>query len=151
MTAQDVQIRPARAEDFDSWFVLWRGYCAALGGTVPEDVTVSLWRRLIAADDAIRCLVAAHGQGEPIGFAIYVIHPNTWSLKPDCYLEDLFVAAGSRGQRVGQKLIETLIALGKERDWRRVYWHTREGNRSGRALYDRVVQRTDYIRYDVQL
>jgi len=147
----DFQVRPVRAEDHKSWIILWQGYCADLGGDVAEEVTAALWRRLLLPDDSIRCLVAASRDGELVGFAIYVVHPNTWSLKPDCYLEDLFVAPRSRGRRVGQKLIEMLIALGRQEGWRRVYWHTREGNRSGRALYDRVVQRTDYIRYDVAL
>jgi GNAT superfamily N-acetyltransferase len=147
----DLQVRPVRAEDHEAWIVLWRGYCADLGGEVAEEVTAALWRCLLLPDDPIRCLVAAPRDGEPVGFAHYVVHPNTWSLNPDCYLEDLFVEPKSRGKRIGQQLIETLITLGRQEGWRRVYWHTREGNRSGRALYDRVVQRTDYIRYDVPL
>jgi hypothetical protein len=48
-------------------------------------------------------------------------------------------------------LIDRLVALGKERGWHRVYWHTREKNYRARTLYDRIVARTDYIRYDIDL
>jgi GNAT superfamily N-acetyltransferase len=147
----DVQIRPLKMGDFEPWLALWRSYCAALGGNVPDEATLGLWRRLMAPKEAVRCLVAARPDEPPIAFAVYVLHPNTWTLTPVCYLEDLFVAEAERGKRIGQRLIEALIALGKEQGWRRLYWHTRESNRDARALYDRLVQRTDYIRYDVEL
>jgi hypothetical protein len=41
--------------------------------------------------------------------------------------------------------------LGKERGWRRVYRHMREKNYRARTPYDRIVARTDYIRYDIDL
>lgn len=148
--SRELQIRPVQAEDLETWLALWRAYCAALDGNVPEEVTLGLWRRLMEPSDPIRCLVATRND-EPIAFAIYVLHPNTWSLKPVCYLEDLFVAPEVRGRRIGKALIEALVALGKAQGWRRVYWHTRESNAHARALYDRVVQRTNYIRYDVEL
>ena len=151
MIGADVQIRLVRAGDFEPWLALWRSYCAALGGNVTDEATLGLWRRLTAPNEAVRCLIAARPGEPPIAFAVYVLHPNTWTLTPVCYLEDLFVAETERGQRIGQRLIEALVALGKEQGWRRLYWHTRESNHPARALYDRVVQRTDHIRYDVEL
>jgi ribosomal protein S18 acetylase RimI-like enzyme len=66
-----------------------------------------------------------------------------------CYLEDIFVAPEARGRGAGRALIEKLVALGKEEGWRRIYWHTHEGNDRARRLYDSIVERTDYIRYDI--
>src|SRR5260221_7723664 len=105
----------------------------------------------MAPDQPIWCLLACPAAGAPVGLANYVLHPNTWSLRTLCYLEDLFVAPEARGSGAAQALIEALVALGKQHDWRRVYWHTREHNTRARALYDRVVARTDYIRYDIDL
>ena len=51
----------------------------------------------------------------------------------------------------GRALIENLVALAREGGWRRIYWHTHEGNTRARALYDRIVERTDYVRYDIDL
>ena len=36
----------------------------------------------------------------------------------------------TRGSGTGRALIEGLVELGKENDWRRVYWHTHEKNRT---------------------
>ena len=85
------------------------------------------------------------------GLAHYVLHPHTFSSRMVCYLEDLWVEPAARGNGVGRSLIEALIARGRERGWRRLYWHTEADNALARALYDRLVRVTDYVRYDVAL
>ena len=147
----DLSIRPARADDYGPWLALWRGYCAALGGDVSEAITEGVWHRILAPDQPIGCLLACPGQGTPVGLANYVLHFHTWSLRTICYLEDLFVRPEARGTGAGRALVEGLVALGKEQGWRRVYWHTHENNYGARILYDRLIPRTDYVRYDIDL
>ena len=48
----------------------------------------------------------------------------------------MFVLPEARGHGAGRLLIEQLIALGKQQNWRRIYWHTHENNYRARALYD---------------
>lgn len=144
-------IRPAVASDFDVWFLLWRGYCEALGGDVPDEVSRGVWQRILAPDQPIWCLVACDERDKPVGIAVYVLHLHTWSLKTVCYLEDLFVAPEARGTGAARALIEELVALGRKHDWRRVYWHTEEHNYRARTLYDRIVPRTNKLRYDIDL
>lgn len=146
-----VLVRPAQPHDKESWLALWRGYCAELDGAVSDEATDGLWHRILVPDAPVRCLIASAVGGEPLAFAHYVLHPHTFSLQTVCYLEDIFVTPSERGNGVGQALIERLIELGKQRGWRRVYWHTHEDNHNARALYDRIVHKTDYIRYDVDL
>jgi ribosomal protein S18 acetylase RimI-like enzyme len=57
----------------------------------------------------------------------------------------------ARGSGAGSRLIEELVRLGKQKGWRRVYWHTHENNYRARALYDKFTSKTDYIRYDIEL
>jgi GNAT superfamily N-acetyltransferase len=146
-----VTIRAAEPGDYERWRVLWRGYCEALGGDIPDDVTNGVWRRILAPDEPIFCLVASLPGTPVIGIANYVLHPNTWSLQDVCYLEDLFVAAEARGSGAARALIDGLVALAKTRNWTRVYWHTHDNNYRARTLYDRVTPRTDYVRYDIPL
>jgi GNAT superfamily N-acetyltransferase len=76
---------------------------------------------------------------------------HTWERSPICYLEDLFVDPGLRRSGAGRALIEHLIALGKERGWSRLYWHTRQGNATARSLYDRLASVDDFVKYTVDL
>lgn len=150
MSAQLI-IRPAQVADAQAWLALWRGYCAALDGTVSDAITKGVWQHILAPDEPIGCLLACRAGDEPVGLANYVLHPHTWSLRLVCYLEDLFVAPEARGSGVGRALIEGLVSLGKQHGWRRVYWHTHDNNYRARTLYDRLTPRTDYVRYDLDL
>jgi hypothetical protein len=79
-------IRPAQADDYGAWLALWRGYCAALGSAVPDTATDGVWHRILTPDEPVGCLLACRPEGEPVGLANYVLHPNTWSLQTICYL-----------------------------------------------------------------
>jgi GNAT superfamily N-acetyltransferase len=143
--------RPVQSGDAQAWFNLWRRYCAALGGAVSDEVTEGIWQRILTPHEPVGCLLACRDEGEPVGFANYVLHPHTWSLRSVCYLEDMFVMLEARSSGAGRALIEALIASGKQEGWRRIYWHTHENNYRARALYDQLTLRTDYIRYDIEL
>lgn len=116
----ELTVQSAQREDTQDWLALWRGYCAALDGAVSEEVTEGVWARILAPDEPIWCLLACR-DGDPVGFANYVLHPHTWSLRPVCYLEDLFVVPEARGSGAGRAPIEGLVALGKQKGWRRIY------------------------------
>ena len=144
-------IRPLEAGDEAAWRALWADYCRFYETTVPETVTAHLWRRLIAPDGTVRGVAALNEAGTLAGFAHYVLHPHTWSEKTLCYLEDLYVAPEARGQRIASRLIEHLMALGREKDWKRVYWHTDTHNETARRVYDRFAPADDYVRYTIAL
>ena len=144
-------VRPARGDDFSRWLVLWRTYCADLDHSASDEISKGVWSRIVTPSEPIWCLFVSAAGDEPQGFANYVLHPHTWSLRTVCYLEDIFVAPETRGKGAGRALIEKLVALGRERGWRRIYWHTHEDNTRARRLYDQIVERTDYIRYDIEL
>jgi len=144
-------IRAVQPDDLQAWRALWDAYCAALGAMIPAAVTTDLWHRILDPDHSVGGLIACGSSNEPVGFAHYILHPHTWSLQPVCYLEDLFVAPGARRLGAGRHLIERLVTKGRDLGWRRVYWHTHDDNVAGLALYDRLAERTDYVRYDIEL
>jgi GNAT superfamily N-acetyltransferase len=146
-----ITIRPAEPGDEAQWRPLWAGYCAFYETEVPEEVTAALWNRIIGTDEVTYGLVAVNESGDILGFTHYILHPHTWSSRTLCYLEDLYVTPEARGQRIGQRLIESVIALGRENGWKRVYWHTEEDNTTARRVYDRFVPADAYVRYTVSL
>jgi GNAT superfamily N-acetyltransferase len=86
-----------------------------------------------------------------LGFANYVVHSFTWSERPTCLLEDLYVTPSARGRRVGAELIDHLVAKARSEGWARVYWHTRDTNAAARRLYDRFCPADGFIRYTIAL
>jgi GNAT superfamily N-acetyltransferase len=142
-------IRPVAAGDRDAWFRLWQGYLDFYERALDLKISEATWRRLLDAAEPVYGLVATDEGGAPIGFVNYVLHAGTWSERPVCYLEDLFVDPNARGQGAGRALIEIVVDLAKTHGWYRVYWQTRQGNATARRLYDKVTQATDWVRYDV--
>lgn len=140
-------VRDAVMADHPEWYRMWLGYCAHYGISPPAEDSRELWRRVMQPDFPMGTLVC----GAPlVGFANYVLRPHTFSSRMVCYLEDLWVEPSARGARWGQKLIEALVARGRDRGWRRIYWHT-EADNPARRLYDRAARLTDYVRYDISL
>jgi GNAT superfamily N-acetyltransferase len=66
-------------------------------------------------------------------------------------LQDLFVDPTARRGGVGQKLIEAVAAMARERDCLRLYWTTKEDNATARSLYNRIARFNGFIRYDYAL
>lgn len=148
-----IEVRDPTTVDWPAWQRMWSANCSHLGVSIPEVDDRELWRRIMDAEHPLAALVtsAAGFEGVLVGFAHYVLHPHTFSSKMVCYLEDLWVEPPARRAGVGQGLIDALVARGRERGWRRIYWHTKADNVAGRALYDRMARATSYVRYDIAL
>lgn len=142
-----VSVRPIVASDEQAWVRLFRDYIAFYKATVPEDVIVWTWRRLLKQEDNMMALIARDDKGQALGIAALVFHRSTWSLTWYCYLEDLFVAPEARGQGVGRALIEATYAEADRRGVNRTYWATQDDNATARKLYDRVGQLTEFVQY----
>ena len=52
-----------------------------------------------------------------------------------------------RGTGIGRKLIEAVYKAADQAGAPAVYWLTQEDNTTGRQLYDRVGQQTNFIKY----
>ncbi|MGR6467079.1 N-acetyltransferase family protein [Rhizobium sp. PAMB 3182] len=143
-------IRDVDAADKEAWRALWDAYLAFYRTDLSEEVTASTWSRILDPGSRVSIRVA-DVDGRLVGFAIHHFHDSTWSIAPDCYLEDLFVEESVRGQGVGRALIEDLIALCRDRGWSRLYWHTETDNTAARRLYDTFADTDDYVRYRIKV
>jgi GNAT superfamily N-acetyltransferase len=145
-----MMIRDVDAGDKEAWRALWDAYLAFYRTDLSEEVTASTWSRILDPGSRVSIRVADI-DGRLAGFAIHHFHDSTWSIAPDCYLEDLFVEESFRGQGVGRALIEDLIDLCRKRGWSRLYWHTETDNAAARRLYDTFADTDDYVRYRIKV
>jgi ribosomal protein S18 acetylase RimI-like enzyme len=97
------------------------------------------------------CLAAERDGEGLLGFCNYVLHPNTFSTKWCCYMEDLYVSPAVRRQGIATALVQALIAKGRAEKWCRVYWITEADNAAAQAMYDQLGTRTGHVRYKVAL
>lgn len=145
-----MRIRDITASDEIEWRVLWAKYCSFYNQAVPEAVTAATWRRIIDPASGMFGR-GVESDGRLLGFANSVLHLNTWTTEPGCYLEDLFVDEAARGKGLGRALIDDLINLARARGWSRVYWHTQADNAAARRLYDSYVPADGFVRYRIAI
>ena len=142
-----IDIRPVRPQDREQWRALWSGYLRFYRQHLPAEVTDGTFARLVDASAPLHGLVAERG-GALVGFVHYLFHATTWSLRENCYLEDLYVEPAARGAGVGRALIRAVYEAADRAQAASVYWLTQEFNAEGRALYDTLAHRTSFIRYE---
>ena len=145
------EIRALSPADRDAWLPLWRGYLEFYEATLPDDQTDLTWGRLLDPQFPIWGALATDAEGRAVGLVHWLTHPATWSAGPYSYLEDLFVAPGTRGTGAGRALIEHVADWARERGSTKVYWLTHETNTTARTLYDRVARNTGFVHYEMGL
>lgn len=142
-----VSIRRIEARDRVRWGKLWDGYCRFYERKMSRAITRYTWARIMDPDSPVHAIVAEGARDGVIGIANYVIHENTWTLTPVCYLEDLFVDPKKRAFGVGEALIDWLLRETKRHKWSRLYWNTKETNYRARGLYDKYTPHSGFVRY----
>jgi GNAT superfamily N-acetyltransferase len=144
-------IRDLAPRDEARWRELWAVYLEYYGWELPDEVTDATWRRLVGAELGFRALVAVDGDDRPVGFAHLLLHPTTWAIEPSCYLEDLVVDPGHRGQGVGRALLEAVVERARVEGAEGVQWLTQGDNDVARGLYDDLATLSTYVRYEIDL
>ena len=146
----DLSIRPVTALDYDQWLPLWHGYNAFYGRSgptaLPLEITQTTWARFFDANEPVYALVT-ETDGQLIGLTHYLFHRSTITIRPSCYLQDLFTAEAARRRGAGRALIQGVYNQAKEAGSTRVYWHTHETNQTARRLYDQVAENSGFIVY----
>jgi GNAT superfamily N-acetyltransferase len=149
-------VRHVRADEFEPWTRLFRGYADFYHWPTSDDHQRQIWG-WIHEQHHVEALVAvevdANGDevGEPRGLA----HLRTW-VRPlrgvVCgYLDDLFVDPAARGTGAVEALFAEMSRLGVERGWPVIRWTTADDNYRARAVYDRRATRTTWITYDMAI
>lgn len=142
-----VTVRNIEARDEARWRELWSGYCRFYEQTLSEAITRGTWQRIMDAASPVFAIVAEREASGVIGMANYILHENTWTATPVCYLEDLYVDPAERAAGVGRQLIDWLVTQMHAQGWSRLYWNTREDNYRARGLYDKYTPRDGFVRY----
>lgn len=90
----------------------------------------------------------------PIGFASYHFIYSTFLAKPGIWLDDLYVKAEYRNQKIGERLIRHLCQIAQAKNCARIDWTVAASNERGIKFYERmnakIRQQTRLCRLDNQ-
>lgn len=136
MTAQ--ALRPARPADAPAILRLIRGLAAY--ERLLHEVTATeaeLEEALFAARPRAHALLAETG-GEVVGLALFYYTFNTFKLRPNIFLEDLFVEPAHRGTGLGLALMRRLAQRAVAENCGRVEWRVLNWNQPSIDFYRRL-------------
>jgi GNAT superfamily N-acetyltransferase len=142
-----VTVRPLQQSDETEWRTLWTVYLQFYETSVPEQVYVTTFGRLVDPDVPAQFGLIAEADGQAIGLVHVILHPHNWRVEDVCYLQDLYVVPEARGTGAGRSLIEAVYAAADANGTPSVYWLTQDFNMSARQLYDRIATVTPFIKY----
>ncbi len=148
-----IVIRKPKLAEHNQWHELWLQYLVFYNSEdFSPELTDLLWLRIQNPDNPINCFVIERiVDSELLGFVNFSGQVSTWQEFPICYLEDLFVLPETRGQGLGNKLIDAVVEHAKEQQWQDVYWQTQFDNEIARGLYDKITGGTDgYVIYRIE-
>ncbi|MFJ5762084.1 GNAT family N-acetyltransferase [Neobacillus sp. NPDC093182] len=82
--------------------------------------------------------VAEKEQHGLVGFSTLYFTFNTLEAKRMAFLYDLFVTPDGRGQKIGEKLLQTCISYMRENGYSHMSWETAHDNLAAQSLYDKI-------------
>lgn len=145
-----IEIRELAFDDQPAWLQLWRGYQAFYKVDIAEAVTQSTWSRMLDPSEPVHGRLAVLDDNA-VGLVHFLFHRSTWTAGNICYLQDLFVAPGNRGQGIGERMIAHVYEQARIAGCPEVYWLTHETNATAMKLYDRVAKRDGFVQYSKSL
>ncbi len=128
------QIRPALETDYEAILGLIKEL--ALFEKAPDKVTNTV-AQMRAEKDYFQALVVEKSGGEIIGFALFYFVYYTWVGK-SLYLDDLYIKEAYRGHKIGSRLLDKVIAYGKENQCKRIRWQVLEWNKPAIDFYKKI-------------
>lgn len=142
-----IEIKPIRAEDKAVWRQLWTGYLVFYDSSVSDAVYDSTFERLLTVGEYEPSGYLAWDGETALGLVHFMYHRHCWRVENVCYLQDLFAIPEARGKGVGRALIEAVYKQADAQGCPVVYWNTADDNVTARQLYDRIANKTQFIKY----
>ena len=146
-----VSVRPVSVDDRAEWDVLYQAYAAFYNVTQTVEMRDTVWAWLHDEAKESRGLVALNADGKLIGLTHFRPFARPLSATTGCFLDDLFVSPDARGTGCADVLIDGVRAIAASEGWSVVRWITAENNYRGRAVYDRLATKTNWVTYDIKV
>jgi ribosomal protein S18 acetylase RimI-like enzyme len=126
-------VRRATAADAEDVGRLLHDFNTEFDEPSPGPAKLAERLRELLPDGELAVLIAGAG---PNGVAVLRFRPSLWTDALECYLAELYVQPGHRGQGLGRALMEAAIELARETGADYMDLGTSEDDAAARSLYE---------------
>ncbi len=144
-----VVVAPLIHSDREQWQNLYHGYAEFYKMPMKKQTLETVWGWIFDPENPFYCLLAKNSDGSAVGLMHFRAMPSPLRGSTVGFLDDLFVTPEARGLGVVEVLYKELDAAAKENDWPFVRWITAENNYRGRAVYDKISEKTHWVTYQL--
>jgi ribosomal protein S18 acetylase RimI-like enzyme len=146
-----VSVKPVAQDDRKQWEVLYHGYAEFYQVPMNEQILDTVWGWIHDDSNPFFGLIAKDEKGKALGLMHCRQMPSPLRGALVGFLDDLFVTPEARGQGVVEELYASLNRLGKQQGWPFIRWITAENNYRGRAVYDKLSDKTHWLTYQMTI
>jgi len=143
----DITIRKADQKDFPGILALIKEF-ARFQRTI-DKVKITL-EQMEKEKDLFQCFIAETPEHKIIGFASFFFAYYSWSGKA-LYLDDLYVTEDHRKQKIGQRLLDTIIDLAKKQQCKKIRWQVSNWNENAIGFYKKMGASIDDVEINCDL
>jgi ribosomal protein S18 acetylase RimI-like enzyme len=126
-------VRGATPADAEAIGRLLHDFNSEFGEPTPGPVKLAERVRQLLEGGEIAVLL---GGGGPDGVAVLSFRPSLWTAALECYLGELYVVPGQRGQGLGRALLDAAIELARDTGADYICLATSEDDVAARSLYE---------------
>lgn len=83
-------------------------------------------------------VLIAEENGKPVGFVLFFHNFSTFLGRKGIYIEDLYISPECRGKGYGEKILQAIFRLAKERNCGRVEWWVLDWNERAINFYKKI-------------
>ena len=138
-------------EDREQWEILYCGYAKFYQTSLNKEILDKVWSWIHNKEKKFYALIAKDETDKALGIMHYREMPSPLRGQNVGFLDDLFVHPDYRGKSVVDELFAALRQAAKNRDWKFIRWITADNNYRGRAVYDKLATRTDWLTYEMKI
>lgn len=132
----EIAIRPGRKPDCKKVYELIRELAVFEKAGDQVELSLTQFEADAFGDHPIIEIWMAELDGEAVGAAITYVKYSTWKGR-SMHLEDLIVGAAHRGQGIGSKMFEYLMAISDRRGYGRMEWQVLDWNKDAIRFYEK--------------
>lgn len=145
----NIQVVDLQEQDKSAWQLLYQAYADFYQVPMSQQILDEVWSWIHDANSTFFGKMAKNENGEALGMMHFREMPSPLRGAHAGFLDDLFVKPEFRGEGVVDALFEELKRQAESKAWPFVRWITADNNYRGRAVYDRVAQKTKWQTYQL--
>lgn len=147
----NVTVAPPVAADREQWENLYYGYAEFYQVPMNQDILDNNWNWIFDEDFPFYALLAKTDDGKAVGLMHFREMPSPLRGRMVGFLDDLFIPPELRGQGIVEALFKALDQACADKDLPIIRWITAEDNYRGRAVYDRIGEKTHWQTYQMSI